>query len=333
MLILLPVVALLGLPAWLAQRRRVRVARSLGLTLEVQDRAAWRRRRWWWLLFLLVCLLLVLGAAGPRSGRGGETGVISGRDLVLVLDFSKSMLAEDMDDAVQRERWRAARAALHELVDKVRTRGGYRLSLVVFAGKPWVVCPLTPDLDHFEARLDEYTPLAPPPELAIPADEPFVSGTRIGAALKYAVFLHEVRFASFQDILLLSDGDDPAPDADIEIIAGALVAREAQIPVHVVGLGDPEKATTLILGEEMNIEFVSTKLEEERLKSIARRTGGEYLAARREVPQLAEWFTTRISHNPKRELPDDLLPQPRDRSLWFFLPAFVLLYIVLVFEK
>jgi hypothetical protein len=107
---------------------------------------------------------------------------------------------------------------------------------------------------------------------------------------------------------------------------GIRAAQEAKIPVHVVGVGDPQSPTGFgykrLDGEEESVP--PTKLEEAPLKEIARQTHGEYLPAHREKPDLAGFFETRIEPHPSRELPDDALPQPHDRAVWFLIPAIVL---------
>jgi Ca-activated chloride channel homolog len=166
-LYLLAVLPVLGLMAIVAARRRRSALARLGRPETVGGLSSLRpgsRRRSRLLLFLGL-LGLILAVAGPRWGKGGESGVVVGRDLVVVLDLSRSMTAADMADPVYRERWEAARAGLHNLLDRVQERGGHRLALVVFAARPWIVCPLTSDYDHFRARLDEFSPNAPPPEV------------------------------------------------------------------------------------------------------------------------------------------------------------------------
>jgi Ca-activated chloride channel family protein len=315
LLLLLPVMGVLAIVA--ARRRKAALAR-IGRPETVGGLSSLRpgkRRQARLLLFVGVATLIVAGA-GPRWGKGGESGVVVGRDLVIVLDLSRSMTAADMADPVHQERWQAARAGLHDLADRVQQRGGHRLGLVVFAARPWVVCPLTSDYDHFRARLDEFSPTAPPPEVRPDPDEPLATGTGIGAAVRMALGVHDPRFPGYQDILLLSDGDGPGVEAESE--GGVKDAAERQIPVHVVGLGDPNRPTELIVGEGNSAEILAgTRLQEPFLRDLARRTRGEYLPARREVPDLGDWFVRAIEPRPSRELSDDALPQPKDRAVWF----------------
>jgi Ca-activated chloride channel family protein len=353
-LLLLPP-ALVVLAFASGRRRRAALARfgrpeALAALSTLRPRRRGRAR----LCLLGAVLLLAVALAGPRWGRG-EPGVVIGRDLMVVLDLSKSMLADDMrgpeGGSTRMQRWQAARAGVHDLVAELRKHGGHRVGLVVFAAKPWLVCPLTADYDHFLMRIDEFSPEAPPRETVPAKGEQFPSGTRIGAAVADAIRWHDshligpVKFGlmrlgvidtgrwddpsslGFQDVLLVSDGDDPAPDADEEIEEGIKAARDAKVPVHVAGVGDPKEASTVVYrradGEEEVIG--PTKLQGERLKEIARQTNGIYLPAEREVPRLGEFFHASIEPRPSRELPEDALPQPRERYLWFLAPALVLL--------
>lgn len=257
--------------------------------------------------------LLVVGASGPRWGKGPDDGVAVGRDVVLVLDLSRSMLADDT--AGGRGRWQTAVRGAVDLLNGLRGRGGHRVALVVFAAKPKLVVPLTTDLDHLTAKLLDLDAATPPPDIRPDDDSP--SGTRIGAALAAAVDAHDPRFPGAQDILLLSDGDDPADDR--EWAAGVSAARRASIPVSVVGVGNPFGASPIrIDGRQLTSpEPVETRLHEEVLRAIAAEGHGAYLPARQEVPRLGDFFRAVIEPAPGRELTDDALPRPRDRAAWF----------------
>src|SRR5262249_39062441 len=138
-----------------------------------------------------------------------------------------------------------AKAALADLSRGVERRGGHRLALVVFAGRARLACPLTHDYDHFRETLDAVDTAAPDTDL-----EPgpgVASGTRIGRGLAQAVLAHDPRFQGCRDILLVSDGDDPARDGEWR--QGAAEARAQGIPVHAVGVGDPDRGHRIPAGE------------------------------------------------------------------------------------
>jgi Ca-activated chloride channel family protein len=257
--------------------------------------------------------LLVLGIAGPQWGREPAPAAVPGRDLVVVLDASRSMLAED----VLPSRFARAQAALVELADTVERWGGHRLGLVVFAARAKLVCPLTHDYDHFREKVHELDITALPRELRAEA-KGTPSGTRMGAGLRAAVEAQDPRFRGYQDVLMLSDGDDPARDD--EWIGGAEQARMSGIPVYVVGIGDPQTGARIPAADgylRYDGREVWTRLQEEPLDAIARRTGGAYVPARTEAPRLADLFRERIAPGPVHEESGDALTVYRRRYPWF----------------
>jgi Ca-activated chloride channel family protein len=293
-----------------------------------------RGRRWLGLAYPLGWMALILGLAGPRWGKSDEPGVAAGRDLVVVVDLSRSMLADDMAARDAPRRWEAARMALRDLMDAVARRGGHRVGLVVFAARAKLVCPLTTDYDHIRAKIEEIDGEYPPIECRPGPDAPVASGTRIGAGLIAAVQAHDARFPGYQDIILVSDGDDPADDR--EWAKGADTARRASIPVHAVGVGDPDRPSLIVIDGQIlesapNPDAppnpVQTRLHEDVLRQVAAETRGEYLAARRDAPRLGEFFRSRIEPLSSREVSDDAVPQPKERYAWFLAPALALLAI------
>lgn len=317
----LPVLGLLAL--WARQRRRRALAELGGGDA---FRAAITRRRhqgpWLFLLLGFGLALAAVGAAGPQWGRDWSQTATRGRDLVIVLDMSRSMLAES------KTRFTRAQEAALNLAGEVRKRGGHRLGLVVFAGHARVVCPLTHDYDHFAEVVnsldgDHLDPL-------LWAEENAVSGTRIGEALVLAVEAHGDAAHGVQDILLLSDGDDPAGDEEWQ--RGIDAAQERKLPIHTVGIGDPRTPHTIPFKEDDQVgplhhdgDKVMTKLEEKPLREIARRTGGRYTPLGTSDYPLGELYVAWTAGGEEREAGVDTLPVYRQQAVWFFLPAFALL--------
>jgi Ca-activated chloride channel family protein len=303
-----------------ARRRRRRVLMQLGrlpALLALTD----RRRQWRFIRgFCLVMglIALVVGIAGPQWGLEPEPTSAPGRDLVVVLDVSRSMLAEDTLPSRQEK----AKEALKELVEKtVKKHGGHRLGLVAFAARAQVVCPLTHDYDHFLAKVEELDAANLPRDLR--PDEDAVSGTRMGAGLMTAVNeAHDSRFRGFQDILMISDGDDPK--GDYEYRKGADAAHDAGIPVFVVGVGDPEKDSRIPLGKDLFLndpesgKLAQTRLRRPVLQEIAKKSRGEYIEAGTHDLPLSDLFLNKIEPGAKREAADDALPLYRQRYSWFF---------------
>jgi Ca-activated chloride channel family protein len=215
-------------------------------------------------------------------------------------------------------------AAARDLAKEAEKRGGHRLALVVFASRAKVVCPLTQDYDHFRESLDQIDPFDPILEIGPSADAP--SGTRIGRAIGEAVrMLRESPAPGNQDIVLLSDGDDPAQDEEWRL--GAETARKESIAVHTVGLGDPSRASPIPIPNRGDLQYhgdlVTTRLEEKPLQFIAERTGGTYTPARTRTLPLAELLYA------GRELREDSVPVYRQRYVWFYALALIFLAIPL----
>ncbi len=319
---LLAVPLTLALLAWRQRRRGQRRLDAVGQPVAVfalRTRPE-RGRRGSVALTTLAWVGLSVGVAGPTWGVGEPDGVAVGRDVVVVIDLSRSMLAAD---AAGPARWRAAVDGAGELVESLRGRG-HRVGLVAFAARPKLLAPLTTDTDHLLTLLAELDGLRPQAEVRPTPGEPSASGTRIGAALRAAVAAHDPRFVGAQDILLLSDGDDPADDR--VWLTGVSAARQARVPVHAIGFGDPAHDSPILVGGRL-LEAtdangvrdpVQTRLREEVLTEITSATGGHYGPARQEAARLAEFFRKHVVADATRELADDATPQPHDRSGPFF---------------
>lgn len=322
---LLAVLPALGILALLAERwRRWSLLQLSGIAgLRNMEKYRWRRSlRSYGVAAGLSCLML--GIAGPQWGQDRDQSLAPGRDLAVVLDLSLSMLAKDVPGAFSESRWGQAVSAAKDLADAAEKRGGHRLALIVFASQAKVVCPLTQDYDHFREVLGQVDPFDPLLEIGPSADAS--SGTRMGLALQEAVrLLHEAVAPGYQDMVLLSDGDDPAQDEEWR--AGAELARKERIPVHTVGLGDPVRSSPIPIPGFGDLRFrgvlITTRLDERPLQEIAARTGGTYTPARTGALPLADWLYA------GRELKEDSVPVYKPRYAWFYALALALLAIPL----
>jgi Ca-activated chloride channel homolog len=329
LLLALPAVSVLL--AWAAWRRR-RALRQLGTAFLV-DRLALirpRARRWQAMTLSLGLFGLIVGIAGPRWGADAQPELLSGKDIVVVLDLSKSMLAE------QPNRLERARRSLRDFADMLEARGGHRVALVVFAAHAKLQFPLTGDYDHFRFAVEQADAEILPPALRAQSGEKAVSGTRLGEALRLAAAAHDPKRPGWQDIVLLSDGDDPA--SDDEWVAGVQEAHKLGIPIHVVAVGDPRESHPIRLGNDV-LRYggvpVATKLNEPLLQEITRRTSGIYFPAHQSALSLGKLMRGYLETRP--DLAESLAPQDDVRLLradprcvWFLLPAFFLLSLTML---
>jgi Ca-activated chloride channel family protein len=316
LLAVLTVMPVLSILALLATRRRQRALLAMGGLVGGVMLLRQRPSRLRGLCLWLGLVSLGVGMAGPRWGRDWTQSAAPGRDLVVVVDVSRSMYAE-APSRIER-----AQKALLDLADALRRRGGCRVGLVAFAGQARLVCPLTHDIDHFRSCIEEIDVTVPESGLG--------AGTRIGAGLVQAVEAHEGRSQQARDILLLSDGDDPARDGEWR--RGIERARQEGIAISCVGLGEAAEGKPIPAGSgwlRFDGKEVLTRLEEAPLREIARRTGGELILAGTRPFALGEHYLAMAQRGADEDSPDQL-PVKRQQQAWFLVPAFVLLSLTLV---
>jgi Ca-activated chloride channel family protein len=255
---------LLLLPVWWMLRRRgtVPAARYSDVTLPAMA----RRRRWWVVLPPvlrgLAVAALVLAAAGPRVG--GDTVEIKqeGIAIVITIDISSSMLAEDFAPSNRLE------VAKHQAVGFIRGRTADRIGLVAFAGEALTQVPVTLDYPVIEQAVMD---------LKIGSLE---DGTAIGSGLATAV--NRLRRAPDKSkvILLLTDGENNKGLIDPR--TAAATAAAFGIKVYTIGVGTIGEApipTGRGLGG-FRYEMLPVRIDEPLLQEIAQKTGGRYFRAK-----------------------------------------------------
>lgn len=260
--LLLVVPALLALFALAARSRRKRLARfgHPALLEELMPEVSTGRVAFKFVLFTAAVALLVLAAARPQLGSKLREERARGIEMMLTVDVSNSMLAEDF----QPNRLERTKYAIGKLFESLKQD---RVGLVVFAGEPKVQLPITSDYrmaQAFARRID--------PSLVE------VQGTAIGKALEQALlsFSSDTEQSHGRVIILITDGENHDDDA----IAVAERAAEMGVKIFTIGIGTPEGAPIQIGGEfikDENGEMVVSKLNEEMLARIAEITGGAYV--------------------------------------------------------
>ncbi len=211
------------------------------------------------ILFTLAFTAGVIALANPRMPLGSTTVNRSGIDVMIALDVSKSMLAQD----VKPDRLERAKQILSKLIDKLQND---RIGIVVFAGRAYLQMPLTTDHAAAKMYLSSATPDVVPTQ-----------GTVIGDALKMCYAAFNTKEKKYKSIILISDGEDH--DGNAVTLAKAL-ANEG-VMINTIGIGSPEGA--MIVDAETNEvkrdaagRPVVTKLNETELKSIAKNGNGAY---------------------------------------------------------
>ena len=216
LLFLAPVVALaFGFAAWLARRRRIRMARRWSPSL---GRLARGRGGWAPAVVGLSALLAAVALAGPRAGRTEVRTQTRALSMVLAIDISRSMLAEDAAPSRLQRAGREARRLIQDLE-------GDRLGLIAFAGRSYILSPLTVDGGAIRMYLD-----AMDPDLASEG------GTSLSAVLAQGTeLLAAATDAADRVLVVFTDGE--AHDTLPETIAQAEALKEAGVHLIVVAEG------------------------------------------------------------------------------------------------
>ncbi len=255
-------------------------------------------------------VLIVVALARPGWRPRTEPLAAGGRDVVFVLDVSRSMLAQDY----RPDRLGGARLAMTDLVANLRP--GDRVGLVVYAGSAVIVCPLTTDLMFFHKALEE----AGPTSVAY-------GGTRIGDALRKTAdkLLGGADRRGLQDVILFTDGGDQ--ESEVQKAVEELNKSEAALLV--IGLGSDTEGARIPEGDGFIVyrsREVWTRQESRGLEEIARAAKmGLYLNAGTrpiDLPDVYRRFTehlgtTRRGHSPTNRLEEEFP--------WFLAAALLML--------
>lgn len=262
------------------------------------------------LKFILFCgavALVVLAAARPQFGSKLREEKARGVEMMLVVDVSNSMLAEDFEP----NRLERTKYAINRLFDGLKQD---RVGLIVFAGEPRVQLPITSDyrmVKAFARRID-------PSQVS-------VQGTAIGKALEQALlsFSGETDEKRSRAIILITDGENHDDDA----VAVAKRAAEQGIRIYTIGIGTPEGAPIEIDGEfirDEQGEMVVSKLNEEMLTQIADLTGGAYVRATKQDIGLDE-IVRSINEMEQSELSTVRFEEFNEQYQYLLIAALVLL--------
>jgi len=196
-------------------------------------------------------LLIILALARPQYLEEPIVRVLPTRDVLLIVDLSGSMETVDFTNAKGDKVDRLS--AVKEVLDDFLTRRrGDRVGLIVFGNAPFVQVPFTQDLEACRLLLDETAPRMAGPK------------TAFGDAIGLGITLFERSEVSDRVMIALTDGNDTG--SKVPPAEAAKIARDKDIVIHVVGVGDPAAA-----GEE--------KFDQEALEQVAALTGGSYYFA------------------------------------------------------
>ncbi|MDB5103034.1 MAG: hypothetical protein JWP91_723 [Fibrobacteres bacterium] len=263
------------------------------------------------ILLLLVAFFSVLALARPQFGTKMELMRRKGLDVVMAVDVSLSMYAED----IKPNRMARSRQEIGKFVDRL---AGDRVALVAFAGEAFLQCPLTMDYAAFKIFLDVLGPdLLPTP------------GTDIAGAIEASLKAFDPKDRKYRVLVLLTDGEDHSGRAE----KMAEEAAKMGVAIYTVGIGLPSGVPIPLKDEQGNVSYkkdsrgnvVTTRLDEVLLQKIALATNGKYYHAEPGRFELED-VLKEINKMEKRELESERMSQYEDR---FQIPLGIALFLLI----
>jgi Ca-activated chloride channel family protein len=309
-LALVPLLVLLFLWAW---RMKVRSLERFGnpATLRLLVPEAGKYKYGVKFALLVAGLsFVILALANPEIGSKLEEVKREGVDVMICLDVSNSMKAED----IKPNRLESAKQEISRLLDQLQND---RIGLIVFAGDSYMQLPLT--IDYSAARLIMST---------IDVDVVPVPGTAIGSAIRLAQKSFGTGEKKYKVIVLITDGENHEDDA----VAAAKEAAGEGVVIHTIGMGSPEGApipvyqNSAVVGYKKDGEgnAVVTKLDEEALRQIAEAGNGIFVRATNQQNELGVVFK-QVQSMEKKEFGAKMFTEYEDRFQYFLCAAILFL--------
>lgn len=261
-----------------------------------------------WVRLLLFCLaffFFVIGLARPQMGAKLEERTTKGAEVMIALDVSNSMLAEDYSP----NRLERAKLAISRLVDRLKDD---RIGLIVFAGRSFVQLPVTTDYISAKMFLSSISTESVP-----------VQGTAIGDAIMTAIRSFSAQSEKSRVIIVITDGENHEDDP----IEAAQAAKEMGIKIYTIGVGSVEGQPIPVNGEllkDKNGDIVVTKLNEDVLREVAATADGAYIHATGDEFGLNPIIND-IRRLEEEELTSQVFEAYEEQYMYFFAIALALL--------
>ena len=248
-------------------------------------------------MHFFVIALLLLGLTRPQRIDSIKEVSVEIIDIMLVMDISSSMLATDFLP----NRLEVAKKTAKQFI---KNRDGDRLGMLVFAGESFIQCPLTVDIKVMDSLVDE-----------IKIAEQSYDGTAIGMAIANATNRLRRSNSKSKVMILLSDGSNNA--GELDPITAAELASKFNIKIYTIGAGT-NNDVSFIPGRG----YIRNEIDEETLKSIAVKTGGQYFRAI-DISGLEKIYNT-INNLERTEIKIKDYTRHSELFGWFIFPALFL---------
>ncbi len=268
------------------------------------------------ILTILIISFLIIGISNPQIGTKMEEVTREGVDLMIAIDLSNSMMAED----IKPNRLERAKQAISKLIDNL---GGDRIGLIVFAGEAYVQLPITTDYSAAKLFLSTINTQIVPTQ-----------GTEIAKAIDLSIKSFDIENGQNKAIIIITDGENH----DEQAIESAKKASEIGVLVHTLGMGLSTGGPIPIYNQYGNpIDYrkdkegktIVSKLNEKLLIEIANAGEGTYVRANNSKSGLSKLFSE-INKMEKREIGTMVFTEHKDRFQLFISVTILLLIIDLI---
>ncbi len=269
-------------------------------------------------VLMLALASIIVGISRPQFGSKLKTEKRKGIELIIALDVSNSMMAED----IQPNRLERSKRAISQLVDKLSND---KIGLIVFAGDAYTQLPITADYVSAKLFLNSVGPQMVPTQ-----------GTAIGAAIELAQKSFNPQFAGSKAIIVITDGENHEDDA----VGAAKAAAEQGIVVYTIGMGLPQGGPipdfengSRNYRKDKQGNIVVTKLDEVMLQKIAEAGKGAYVRANNAQVGLNTLFDE-VNKMEKSELETQVYADYDDKFQYFIgLGLFLILLDFMMLER
>lgn len=314
-LMLIPMLWIVQLVYERWRRNKLNAAIDSALHLQLIPRLS-RSKIWIKLsIYSLALIALIVGVANPQSGAKQEEVKRQGIDIMIALDISNSMQAEDLYP----NRLGRAKRSIQELLTYLKSD---RIGIVVFAGEAFVQLPITTDYSAAKLFLN-----------SIESNLIATQGTDIGAAINLCLKAFDPESPTSKAIIVISDGENHEEESAEAIDR----AKEMGVVVHTVGMGSIEGAPIPLYNRGTRVGFrqnregntVVTKLNEHMLRELAEKTNGTFFRASNAQSGM-DFMFEQIEKMEKVEIGTKVYTDYEDQFQFFLIPALILLIIELI---
>jgi Ca-activated chloride channel family protein len=312
-LFVLPVLAILGFIGFKLKTTKLKKFVGAKLFSELIPADSKERQIIKFILKLLALLFLIIALAGPRFGTKIVEVKRQGLDVLIAIDTSLSMLAED----IKPNRISQAKIELNRLANAI-SESGNRIGIIAFAGESLVQCPLTLDVNAVKLFLD-----------FVDIGTVVKQGTEIGKTIKLAINTFDKKERKYKVLVLLTDGEDH----DSDVLKQAEDAKKEGIKIFTIGFGKKsgeiipirdESGKIIDYKKDENGNTVNSKLDEDLLKNISAITDGKYYYSQNGFLDV-DHIVSDINSFEKKDLNSKMTQQYEEKFYYFLLIAILLL--------